>query len=338
MVIASSGIIRMSDIVAEHLGTPPHSLSEYYRGGGLVTNVSQNSNIPTVIGSPISFSDFYGTVRLFIYNITENVQEINFRTYLLTKGWDGTAPVQLSLAAGNYLWSNSTAVAAVTTGTFPGGLIFTNNGFIMGKGGAGGDSSSLNGLPGGDAISLSASCSIINNGYIGGGGGGGGSYVREYYAGGGGGAGGGDGGPDSRWPAVDVAGEGNGLGGAIGAFGNNGTGNELAYNGAGGSAGGGGGGYNQRNLGRDYPGGGGGGGRIFPGARTVARGEGAGYGGGSNEVGGNNTGRGAGGGGGWGAAGGSSSYAGGAGGRAIALNGFVATLGGNTTRIYGTVS
>lgn len=338
MVIASSGIIRMSDIVAEFGGTSPHSLSEYYRGGGLVTDISQNSNIPTTVGSSISFSDFYGTVKLFIYDITENVQEINFRTYLLTKGWDGNAPVRLSLAAGNYLWSDSTAVPAVTTGTFPGGLIFTNNGFIMGKGGAGGDSSSLSGLPGGTAISLSVSCSIINNGYIGGGGGGGGSYVREYYSGGGGGAGGGNGGPDTRWPAVDVAGEGSGLGGAVGASGSNGTGNEIAYNGSGGSAGGGGGGYNQRNFGRDYPAGGGGGGRIFPGTRTDAKGEGAGYGGGSNEVGGNNTGRGAGGGGGWGAAGGSSSYAGGAGGRAIALNGFNATLGGNTTRIYGAVS
>ncbi len=350
MVIASSGIIRMSDIVAEHLGTPPHSLSEYYRGGGFVTDVSQNSNIPTTVGSPISFSDFYGTVRLFIYNITENVQEINFRTYLLTKGWDGNAPVQLSLAAGNYLWSDSTAVPAVTTGTFPGGLLFTNNGFIMGKGGRGGNAdardstgATRDGRAGGTAISLSAACSIVNNGYIGGGGGGGGAGPQRndsgeiIGSGGGGGAGGGDGGTgysitsgggiEASWPG--------GAGGAIGAAGGQGTGGESVDATNGGTAGGAGGRFVQQDKETDDASGGGGGGRVFPGVGGLGVGSG-GSGGSANNAGVSNT---AGGGGGWGAAGGNGSTGtGGSGGRAIALNGFTANISGTTTQIYGAIS
>jgi hypothetical protein len=120
MAIKTSGTLALEgDVVGEFGGARPHSLSEYYRGADLVSNVSQNSSIPTTVGSAISFSNFYGAVKLFIFNITEDVQEINFRTYLLARGWDGNAPVQLSLAADRYLWSDSTTVPAVTTGTFP---------------------------------------------------------------------------------------------------------------------------------------------------------------------------------------------------------------------------
>jgi hypothetical protein len=334
MVIKTSGTLSIAnDIAGEFGGQTPHSISEYYRGGSLVPNTSQNLSIPSVINSSISFSDFYGTVSTFVYTIAESVQEINLRTYLIDKGWDGNDPVQLTLGANRYLWSDSTSVSAVTTGTFPNGLIFTNNGFIMGKGGNGGTPSSPNGRAGGTAISLSTACSIINNGYIGGGGGGGGAYFREYYSGGGGGAGGGNGGPNSRY-----GGGGTGLGGAIGSLGANGNGAVAELNGSGGSAGGGGGGYDQQNLSRDEVGGGGGGGRIFPGTRTDTKREGAGYGGGSNEVGGNVTSRGAGGGGGWGANGGSGNAGnGGNGGAAIRKNGFTLNLTGTTSRVYGSV-
>ena len=39
-------------------GSTPHSLSEYYKGGGLVGNHANNPNIPT--SGTISFSNFYG--------------------------------------------------------------------------------------------------------------------------------------------------------------------------------------------------------------------------------------------------------------------------------------
>lgn len=339
MAINTTGPISIGSIVTEFGGTAPHSLSEYYRNGTFVT--SNNTGVPTA--GTISLANFYGSVKLFIFNITENVQQINLRTYLLARGWDGNAPVELSLAAGRYLWSDSTAVPAVTTGLFPSGLVFTNNGFIMGKGGRGGNAitGQLNGLSGGSAISLSSSCTIINSGYIGGGGGGGGAGPQRndgeiIGSGGGGGAGGGTGGfgysvfsngtIEASWPG--------GAGGAIGAVGGQGTGGESVANTNGGGAGGAGGAFIQQDKETDDASGGGGGGRIFPGVGGVGVGTG-GSGGSAGNPGISST---AGGGGGWGAAGGNgSSGTGGSGGAAIIRNGFTLTLTGNTSQIYGAI-
>lgn len=350
MAIKTTGPISISDIVAEFGGTIPHSLSEYYRGVGLVSDISQNSAISNIANSQISLQNFYGAVKLFIFNITEDVQEINFRTYLLARGWDGNAPVQLSLATGRYLWSDSTTIPAVTTGTFPSGLIFTNNGFIMGKGGAGGNAdardstgATRNGRAGGTAISLSTACSIVNNGYIGGGGGGGGAGPQRndsgeiIGSGGGGGAGGGAGGTgysitsgggvEASWPG--------GAGGAIGTVGGQGTGGESVAATNGGTAGGAGGRFIQQNFETDDASGGGGGGRVFPGVGGVGVGSG-GSGGSAGNAGVSNT---AGGGGGWGAAGGAGSTGtGGAGGAAILRNGFTLNLTGTTAQIYGSTT
>ena len=341
MVIKSSGSLSISEIIAEFGGTAPHSLGEYYRNTGVtlaqiasgtnvvVANIPQNANIPT--SGRISMQNFYSGMKPFVFTISTSLQEVNLRNYLISQGWDGIAYAIVTLATGTYLWSDNTSVAGMTTGSFPGGLFFVNNGFIIGKGGAGGDSTNLAGRSGGPALSLSTNCTIINSGYIAGGGGGGGGFTREYVAGGGGGAGGGNGGLNSRYSIG-----GTGLGGAIGQSGAAGNG-AANLQGSGGSAGGGGGGYDQQNFSRDEVGGGGGGGRIFPGVRTGTRPEGAGYGGGGQEVGGNNTGRGAAGGGGWGAAGGTSSGTGGAGGAAIIRNGFTATVQSGAERIWGSI-
>ena len=58
MTLQSSGAISLSNIAAEMGGSTPHSLSEYYKGGGLVGNHSNNPNVPT--SGTISFSNFYG--------------------------------------------------------------------------------------------------------------------------------------------------------------------------------------------------------------------------------------------------------------------------------------
>ena len=367
MAIKNSGSLSITDDIAKEFGgAKPHSLSEYYREAGLVPNAPQNVNIPTVIGNPIKFSNFYGSVKLFMYTIIEDLKEINLRTYLIEKGWDGNAPVELTLSSGKYIWSDSTAVPALTTGTFPGGLTFTNNGFIMGKGGRGGDHTNSNiGQPGGPAILLSSNCSIINNGYIAGGGGGGGGGVQS---GGGGGAGGGRGGDatDQFTLTAHFAG---GAGGAIGQNGENGEmgdylepshANANQY-GAGGSAGGSGGGLNiDDGSDRDPIAGGGGGGRILPGTGVDApipggeRGDyPGGFGGGPGQNGGNpgypyfaspSTLGGNGvynhagaGGGGWGAKGGDSLGIGGAAGISINKNGFILNLTGNESRVYGSI-
>lgn len=58
MPLPSSGSISLSQIAAEFGGTAPHSLSEYYRGGGLVPDTPANALIPT--SGAIKLSDFYG--------------------------------------------------------------------------------------------------------------------------------------------------------------------------------------------------------------------------------------------------------------------------------------
>lgn len=64
MAIKSSGSLGLeADIVNEFGGARPHSLSEYYKGGALVTVSSLNANIPT--SGPISFSNFYNSSRFF---------------------------------------------------------------------------------------------------------------------------------------------------------------------------------------------------------------------------------------------------------------------------------
>lgn len=58
MPLQNSGAISLLNIATEFGGSAPHSINEYYRGGGLVPNTPANSNIPT--SGTISFSQFYG--------------------------------------------------------------------------------------------------------------------------------------------------------------------------------------------------------------------------------------------------------------------------------------
>jgi hypothetical protein len=283
-------------------------------------------------------NDGRGILGAFIFetSITTSVANYNLRTAALAGGWDGNSIIYatVTVAAGVYIWTDSTALAAFSTGTsWPDNskIDIINNGYIIGKGGTGGRYDI--GLPGGPAMSINYPVTITNNssvsgGYIAGGGGGGGGN-NFYYHNGGGGAGGGDGynnlpGPNnSRNP-----------GGAIGQPGDNGESYRDSYG--------------------DTSYGAGGGGRILPGTRAPANGgaggqaggagssysyrnTGNGYGGGGNEVGGPGGNSGSGGGG-WGAAGGSTSNsAGGVGGKAIALNGFTVTFL-TTGTVWGAVS
>lgn len=65
MAVKSSGTLGLvSDIVAEFGGSSPYALTDYYRGGGLVPDVSQNSSVPT--SGTIAITDFYGAVALVI--------------------------------------------------------------------------------------------------------------------------------------------------------------------------------------------------------------------------------------------------------------------------------
>ena len=68
MALPSSGTLTMADIAGEFGGSVPHSLSEYYRGGGLVLDTSLTASIPT--SGLIKLSDFYGTQAAWGATIT----------------------------------------------------------------------------------------------------------------------------------------------------------------------------------------------------------------------------------------------------------------------------
>lgn len=197
MALQSSGAISIANIVTEFGGTAPHSLSEYYRGGGLTT--TNNTNVPT--SGSISLGNFYGGVRQFAFTISSNQTNANLRTLAVNAGWNQSDPVAATINSGVYISGNSTGTPALTVnGSFPGGVSLINNGFIVGMGGAGGKGGFNGGVGsgGGLALSVSSAISITNNGTVAGGGGGGGGGKAVYggdgygfatYTGGGGGGG-----------------------------------------------------------------------------------------------------------------------------------------------------
>lgn len=145
----------------------------------------------------------------FVFNHTFSAHTLNpnLRSLAIAGGWDGVKPLNATFTvnSGIYLYSADTSTPALDTGTpFPAGssIKLINNGVIIGRGGAGGNSYNYAGGPvgyaggnGGPALRAQAAIKITNNGSIGGGGGGGGGTAnRDVGAGGGGGQGGAAGG------------------------------------------------------------------------------------------------------------------------------------------------
>jgi hypothetical protein len=332
---------------------------------GTATRSTVFGTATTATGTfPIAVGNFYGASKQFSFAISANTADIYADSaYLTAKGWDGASYFQMTINAGIYVYSTSAPAAGppndalLIKGSFPYGFGVVNNGYILGKGGAGGYATSgsttnLAGRQGGPALGISntfttATMSVINNSgaYIAGGGGGGAGMRNsggEIWGGGGGGAGGGSGGQAYQSRGGFTLGSPGG-GGAVGVAGGNGSGNG-ASGGGGGGAGGGGGGYVLDGISstRNGGGSGGGGGRILPGTGG-ANGNSAADGGAGNAVGGSISSGGdnvgAAGGGGWGAAGGNFSssqgtVSGGAGGAAIDKNGSTVTVT-NSGTIYG---
>tara|TARA_R110002072_G_scaffold260466_1_gene418956 strand:- start:25 stop:552 length:528 start_codon:yes stop_codon:yes gene_type:complete len=61
MAVTSSAPISITDLVTEFGGSTPHALTEYYRGGSLVPNVTANNSVPT--SGAISLTDFFGATN-----------------------------------------------------------------------------------------------------------------------------------------------------------------------------------------------------------------------------------------------------------------------------------
>lgn len=347
MPLQEFGQISLVNVATEFGDASPHSLTEFYSAG---------TGIPS--SGAISLTQFYGLSSEFAFTktVSSNTQEYSLNTDLTANGWDGSSPVNVSITinSGIYVWSDDTAIAGFTIGTLPTGSIVSiiNNGYIIGKGGRGGPTTSING---GDAIKIEYDVSITNNSYIAGGGGGGGAGgltdgTFTPSAGGGGGTGGGQGGYDTARTTLV-----GGAGGAIGQSGSNGqfdSSNADATGGGGGRILTGTGGAGQTAYNGTAPGtfaasglgggtGGSGGaacwGAVFPKAAT------GGSGGNGSSVGNVGSGTGpyiaGGGGGGWGASGGAEAAggAGGSGGKAVNLNGKSVTWLATGTR-YGAIS
>jgi len=146
-------------------------------------------------GVQMAMSEWYGASSGFSFTVSANHQEASVSSLATAAGWNGTDPVEMTLASGYYLWSDNIANPGLTLDVANSTLI--NNGYIIGKGGAGGyynvagwDGNNYSGGDGGPALNISAAGTTVQNNsgaYIAGGGGGGYGHRSR----GGGGAGGG---------------------------------------------------------------------------------------------------------------------------------------------------
>jgi hypothetical protein len=146
MAIPLSGSISVSTIADEFGGAVPHSLSEYYRGAGLVPNAPQTFLVPSSGAMPMS--SFYGTSDRIVIplNITANTANYDVYTNFVA------SPAYPSYVAGfssiNVTVDPGVVVSSTSTGTYamaipsafnPGDAVtLVNNGTIVGMGGGGG--------------------------------------------------------------------------------------------------------------------------------------------------------------------------------------------------------
>ena len=61
MTLQASGTIKLSEIAAEFDVTAPYDLSDFYRGGANVPNITANNNVP--LSGTIQLTDFYSAQK-----------------------------------------------------------------------------------------------------------------------------------------------------------------------------------------------------------------------------------------------------------------------------------
>lgn len=201
MAVKSSGALSFAtDIVGEFSDSTPHSLSEFYKGGGKVPDAAGNGNVPT--SGAISMGNFYGAVNRIPISLTisSNTNNYNILSSVGGSYGAGASDVTLTINSGVTVGSTSTGTYALDTGTgwVSGDTItIVNNGTVRGRGGDGGDGGSSTNNSSGAKVSMSAgtaggsggnafraqfATAITNNGtFAGGGGGGGGGGSNRYF-------------------------------------------------------------------------------------------------------------------------------------------------------------
>ena len=104
MAVTSSAPISITDLVTEFGGSAPHSLTEYYRGGSLVPNVTANNSVPT--SGAISLTDFFGaTATSGTDDRTITIGSGSFGSFILGYGF---AAAPLNAGSGFGLISSNT--------------------------------------------------------------------------------------------------------------------------------------------------------------------------------------------------------------------------------------
>lgn len=199
MALTSSGEISIAGStsgrsIALEFGrgaTSTLSLSQLYRGGGIVPN--NNTNVPT--SGAISLSNFYnavnrvtGYVQIAANSANQTISSANFGANYVA----GAMDITVYIPAGVTVSSGGTGSALTIGALSAGDTVYINNaGTIAGHGGkGGGEYGSVgnyfyksDGVAGGNAIDLSptsATVTINNTGTIAGGGGGGGNGQGAY--------------------------------------------------------------------------------------------------------------------------------------------------------------
>ena len=191
MALPASGTLALTDIATEFGDTAPHSMSEFYRGGGLVPDSAGNSSVPT--SGTINVGGFYNAANRAALALTIASSTQNYDVFTSASSSPsysaGTTDVTVTINPGVLVGSSSTGTYAmlVPSGFNPGDTVtIINNGVVQGRGGNGGAGKSGpgiggNGGGGGNALYVNRPTTITNNGtFAGGGGGGGGGNGNSY--------------------------------------------------------------------------------------------------------------------------------------------------------------
>ena len=181
MPCPDNGQIKISDLVAEFGGSPPHAMSEYYRNAGLVPG--NNTNIPT--SGQFGLTNCYSAVNEIQHTHSDGDTHQDYAT-IFGSNWASTVPKRVIIPSGVTVGGTSTHAINVPSG-MGGTLVMDISGNVYGGGGA------ANGGNGGNAINCTHTNGVTINLNSGGNikaGGGGGGQGGAGGTGGNGGAGG----------------------------------------------------------------------------------------------------------------------------------------------------
>lgn len=189
---SSPNSLSINQIAGEFGGSVPHSLSEYYAGGGLTpSGISGDSGaIPT--SGEISIGQFYGSANRVTINLTISSNTTNYQISSNRGGTYSSGITDIVLTNNAQVGSNAVGTAAIWTGAAPNWatgdtITIVNNGGIRGRGGNGGNGvagplspAAQVGQAAGDAIEINYPVTVQNAspGQIRAGGGGGGGGDR----------------------------------------------------------------------------------------------------------------------------------------------------------------